>query len=141
MAELSDETYAELKRLCAEGDQAAELKDYQAAVRLYRQAWQLIPQPQADWPAATWVLAAIADAYWFNGDYDYARDALNYAMHCPDAIGNPFLHLRLGQVCFELKDLDRAADELTRAYMGGGPEIFAAEPPKYLEFLKTRIIL
>jgi len=60
-------------------------------------------------------------------------------MHCPDAIGNPFLHLRLGQCCFEKRALDRAADELTRAYMGAGRKIFESDDPKYFEFLKTRI--
>jgi hypothetical protein len=60
-------------------------------------------------------------------------------MRCPGAIGNPFLHLRLGQVQFELGDLTRAADELTRAYMGAGEDIFQEQAPKYFEFLKTRI--
>ena len=60
------------------------------------------------------------------------------AMHCPEAIGNPFLHLRLGQCQFELGSLDRAADELARAYMGAGEEIFEAAD-KYFEFLKTRL--
>jgi len=60
------------------------------------------------------------------------RGANFNAMHCPDAIGNPFLHLRLGQCQFELKALDRAADELMRAYMGGGPDLFKLEDPKYI---------
>lgn len=34
-----------------------------------------------------------------------------------------------------------AADELTRAYMGGGIDIFMEDDPKYLEFLETRISL
>jgi hypothetical protein len=60
-------------------------------------------------------------------------------MHCPKAIGNPFLHLRLGQCQFELGNLDRAADELARAYMGAGLEIFDSEDAKYFEFLKMRM--
>jgi hypothetical protein len=55
------------------------------------------------------------------------------------ATGNPFLHLRLGQCRFELGDLDRAADELARAYMGDGEDVFEDEAPKYLAFLKTRL--
>jgi hypothetical protein len=34
--------------------------------------------------------------------------------------------------------MDRAADELTRAYMGAGDEIFQ-DAEKYFAFLKTRI--
>jgi len=59
-------------------------------------------------------------------------------MRCPDAIGNPFLHLRLGQCQFELGELDRAADELARAYMGAGAKIFEGGD-KYFSFLKTRL--
>lgn len=52
---------------------------------------------------------------------------------------NPFLHLRLGQAQLELKNEVRAAEELCRAYMGAGKEIFAKEDPKYFDFLKTKI--
>ena len=58
---------------------------------------------------------------------------------CPGGLGNPFVHLRLGECCFDIGERDRAADELTRAYMGAGREIFAEEDPKYIEFLGTRI--
>ena len=77
------------------------------------------------------------DAHFLNGNYAAALSALEQAMRCPDAIGNPFIHLRLGQTQFELGNKDRAADELMRAYMGAGAEIFAEEAPKYLEFLGT----
>jgi len=45
-------------------------------------------------------------------------------MRCPGAIGNPFIHFRHGQCQFELGDLERAADELMRAYLGTGRKIF-----------------
>ena len=32
-------------------------------------------------------------------------------MRCPNAIGNPFIHLRLGQANYELQEIDRAKDE------------------------------
>ena len=67
-----------------------------------------------------------------------AREALQYAMTCPDAVGNPFLHMRYGQVLLDAGEKDAAADELIRAYMGAGPEIFAPEDARYLKFLKTR---
>jgi hypothetical protein len=60
-------------------------------------------------------------------------------MHWPDAIGNPFLHLRLGQCQLELGNESRAADELARAFMGAGIEMFLSQDPKYLTFLKSRL--
>jgi hypothetical protein len=59
------------------------------------------------------------------------------AMHCPDAFGDPFLHLRLGQCEFELGDLDSAALELALAYEWPGAEIFKGAEA-YFTFLKTR---
>lgn len=139
MAQLGAITHFRIKRLCAKGDRLAERSQYSAALKHYWSAWNLLPEPQTDWEAATWILAAIGDANFLSGDFVAGRDNLAVAMHCPDAIGNPFLHLRLGQCQFELGNLDRAADELARAYMGAGNEIFKGAE-KYFEFLKTRLL-
>ncbi|MEC0331788.1 hypothetical protein P4H42_19450 [Paenibacillus macerans] len=40
---------------------------------------------------------------------------------------------------YEQENFEKAADELTRAYMGAGMEIFMEDDPKYLEFLETNI--
>ena len=53
-------------------------------------------------------------------------------------LGNPYVHLRLGQAYFELGNFDKSADELSRAYMGAGMDIFMEDDGKYLEFLETR---
>ena len=45
-------------------------------------------------------------------------------MRCSDALGNPFIHLQLGQCQFELGNEQIAADELTRAYVAEGNDIF-----------------
>lgn len=139
MAELTNETHEQIQALCAEGDAFAEEARFAEALERYWAAWDLLPDPQTQWEAATWILAAIGDANFLSGDFTAGRDNLATAMHCPDAIGNVFLHLRLGQCQWELGDLDRAADELARAYMGAGSEIFDAEEAKYFAFLKTRL--
>lgn len=59
----------------------------------------------------------------------------------PGGVGNPFLHLRLGEIALELGDEARAADELIRAYAVGGPEAFQSEDPKYLRFLASKAVL
>jgi hypothetical protein len=138
VAELSDEIHERIQILCKEGDALAEQCQYSAALKKYWAAWGLLPEPKTDWKAATWILAAIGDANALSGDFTAGRDNLSMAMHCPDAIGNPFLHLRLGQCQFELGNLDRAADELARAYMGAGSDIFEGAD-KYFAFLKTRL--
>jgi tetratricopeptide (TPR) repeat protein len=139
--DLSTEVHDKIMALCAAGDELAEAEAYEAAIEQYNEAFDLLPNPKNDWDASTWILAAIADACFLSGYYTSAREALEYAMTCPEAIGNPFLHLRFGQVLFLAKDYDGAADELMRAYMAEGEEIFETEDPKYFAFLKTRAII
>lgn len=138
MPELSKALHFEIQRLSAEGDALAEERKYSEAITTYWRAWDLLPEPKTEWNAATWLLAAIGDANFLCRDYVAGKDNLSTAMHCPDALGNPFLHLRLGQCQFELGVLDRAADELMRAYAGAGAEVFKDQDPKYLRFLQTR---
>ncbi|MFD2579979.1 hypothetical protein ACFSTD_18315 [Novosphingobium colocasiae] len=108
-----------ITRFCADGDLLAASGKYEEAIAEYNRAWEIVPEPKNQWKAATWILAAIADAAFLAGYKTSAREALEFAMVCPDAIGNPFLHLRLGQVLLDTGEHDRAADELMRAYMGG----------------------
>ena len=137
MAELNDHIYEQITALCEQGDELADAERYAEAIERFWQAWDLLPEPQTEWEAATWILAAVGDTEFLRGSHEAARDALSYAMHCPDAIGNPFLHLRLGQAQFELGNFERAADELIRAYALGEEEMWAGEDPKYLDFLAT----
>jgi hypothetical protein len=124
--------------MCAAGDARAKSRDWSDALALYWGAWDLLPEPREEWEAATWILAAVGDANFLAGDFAAGRDNLSSAMRCPGAVGNPFLHLRLGQCQLELGAQDRAADELMRAYMGGGVKLFQSEDPKYLKFLSER---
>jgi tetratricopeptide (TPR) repeat protein len=139
MPTLTDAVHDQVKTLCAEGDRLAKLGDFPAALDRYWEAWDLLPAPAEDWEAATWILAAVGDANFLSGDFVAGRDNLSVAMRCPNGLGNRFLHLRLGECRFELGELDRAADDLGRAYMEGGPEIFKDEDSKYLDFLRTRM--
>jgi hypothetical protein len=125
--------------LCARGDGLAEQRHYPDALAAYWAAWDLLSEPKTEWEAATWILAAVGDANFLGGDFVAGRDNLASAMHCPGAIGNPFLHLRLGQCQLELGELDRAADNLARAYLPEGKRLFENDDPKYLEFIKSKL--
>ena len=139
MADLPAEVHRRIRILCAEGDTLANKNEYPAALERYGEAWELLPEPQTQWPAATWILAAIGDARFQSKDFKAGADALTTAMECPDSDGNPFLHLRLGQCLFELGELDRAAFELAQAAMSVGLDIFDHEDGKYVGFLRSRL--
>ncbi len=136
---LPDSLHEEILALSKEGDALAEARRFDAALAKYHAGFRLLPEPREDWTAATWLLAAIGDAHYLSGQIEEAAATFSHAMHCPDAIGNPFLHLRLGQCCLSLGDEAKAADELTRAYAMGGAELFEKEDPRFLEFLDTKI--
>jgi hypothetical protein len=70
------------------------------------------------------------------GKYKTALDPLQDSMSCPGTLGNPWVHLRLGQARFEVGELERAADELARAYMGGGRDVFEGQDPKYFALVE-----
>ncbi|RTD94648.1 hypothetical protein EJO68_12890 [Variovorax atrisoli] len=137
--QLPDEIHNQIVLLSKQGDDLAQKGDLEAAKERYIAALRLLPEDHIQWNAATWLYVALGDAHFRTGAFDKAHKCFINAIQCPDGLGNPYIHLRLGQVNFESKNLGRAADELARAYMGGGMEIFMEDDPKYLEFLETRI--
>lgn len=136
--ELDTATLEQIKSLCAAGDSLANDAKYQQAIEEYNKAWELVPNPKNEWEASTWILVAIADAAFLGGYRTTARECLEYSLTCPGGLGNPFVHMRYGQLLLDAGEADHAADELMRAYMGGGADVFRLEDPKYLAFLKTR---
>lgn len=137
--ELSPMIHLEVKRLSSQGDALTKKGSYAEAIETYWKAWDLLPEPKQEWDAGLWLLAAIGDANFLNRDYVACRDNLSVAMHFSGAIGNPFLHLRLGQCQYELGNMKRAADELARAYLLEGKKIFKNDDPKYLTFIKSKL--
>jgi tetratricopeptide (TPR) repeat protein len=136
--ELDGAVYDTITTLCESGDELAEEESYREAIEMYDEAWRLLPEPKIDWEAATWILSAIGDAHFFQRDFEEAREAFMGAVRAPEGLGNPFIHLRLGQCAFELGMMSHAEDELARAYIcEGGKEIFANEDPKYFRHLQT----
>ena len=102
---------------------------------------KLLPTPTQQWEAATWLYVAVGDTHFHEANFEKSFNAFFNAVQCPGGLGNPFVHLRLGQAYLELGDSAKAADELARAYMGAGEEIFLEDDPKYFEFLKPRMKL
>jgi len=136
---LSDATYSAVIKACRKGDELVEKGNLGAAIAAYDEALRLLPAPTTEWEAAAWVYAAKGDVLFQQGRYAEARLALEEAMCCPGGLGNPFLHLRLGQTYYELGKAEKAADELSRAYMGAGEKIFEGEDGKYLHLLKQAL--
>lgn len=132
MPSLDNATEQEIKQFCVEGYQNYDNKNYKTALRLFYQAWLLIPKPQSSLDQAGWILTAIGDTYFRLEQYQQGKEALSSALHCVGIDDNPFVHLRLGQCLYELGDHGSARQELNHAYSAGGEKLFLDESPKYL---------
>ena len=139
MPKLPEDLRIMIDKLCQKGDQFAQIDQLDDALDQYEAAWELLPEPKNQWPAATWILMAAGDVYFERRDFVAASETLREALGFPDGETNPFIWLRLGQSLFEINDLNHAADALETAFRKSGEELFADEEPKFLEFLKTQL--
>lgn len=134
---MQEPLYSKINDLCQKGQIYEEQNQLKLAVETYLEALALVPEPLVNWEASTWILTAIGELYFLLKKYNRSLSYLEKVMHCTNAIGNPFIHLRLGQFQYELGNTNKAKDELFRALVIGGEEIFDEEDPKYLKWVKT----
>tara|TARA_R110002051_G_scaffold13808_1_gene45541 strand:+ start:3368 stop:3937 length:570 start_codon:yes stop_codon:yes gene_type:complete len=66
-----------------------------------------------------------------------AFENFNFALKFKDTIGNPFIHLRMGQLNYLVQNKDKTLDELSRALIMGGEEVYEHEDPRFLEMVKN----
>jgi tetratricopeptide (TPR) repeat protein len=121
--------------ICEAANVHIEAKRWAAAGKLLWDAFDLIPEPRERYAETTWVVASIGDVLLGEREWDKARQAFEDAIGLPGGLGNPYLHMRLGQAEYEVGNLGRASEELMRAYMGAGDELFRDEDPKYLSLV------
>ena len=132
-AEVTDK----IRDLCQQGYQSFDSEDHKTAIRHFFSAWTLLPKPQTQWQEAGWVLTALGDAYFAKSDFQNGEQALLSALHCPDAKGNPIIHLRLGQCLYELGNTEAARLQFQHAIDSGGKALFEREDEKYIRAMEA----
>jgi tetratricopeptide (TPR) repeat protein len=138
--ELDDAVYEKIVRHTDAGNRILdENGSYASAMSEYEKALALLPKPVSQWEAALWIYTALGDCCFLTQQIEAALAHMRSAVLCPGGLGNAFVHLRMGQCLFEQGQLPKAADELARAYMGAGIDIFSEEDEKYLTFLRTKM--
>lgn len=138
-SQLDDQIVARVTELSDGGDDDVENGRYDEAVVKYEEALGLVPKPLYAWAVTTFLLTSIAEARYLQQDFTRAREALFEAFRCEGAIGNPFLHLRMGQVEMALGNKGRGLEELIRAHERGGEDVFEGEDPKYLGMVRAAL--
>lgn len=135
--ELTPEITHQIERLRKEGEHAMHRQQPDLALVHYHQAWALLPEPAEQWPAALFVLTAIAEAHFQLKNYNTACTCFSQARTLPKGEGNPYVHLRLGQCLFEQNRHQSALEQLALAYLGDHGKVFRGEDEKYLAFVRT----
>ena len=111
---LSAESAQQIEELCNQGYQLYDQQSYEAALRVFYQAWLILPKPQSQYQQAAWVLTAIGDSYYKIGNFKQSIEALNSALHCPGG-QLAFIHTRLAQAYYETADKNSAAEALSKS--------------------------
>lgn len=133
---LSKPKNALLSRALRDAELAALKKNYAKAQAIYVDALGLFAGSPRSYGQSLDVYMNLAELLFFQKKYDEAATYFGEATKVPGGLGYPRLHLRLGQIRFEQGALAKAKDELMRAYMGDGEEIFENLDRKYFKLIQ-----
>lgn len=139
--QLDDRLYDQVVALSTEGDALMDNEKYEEAINSYCRALDLLPEPKSSWEAYTWLFVAIGEAYFELHEYESAIKRFKTAQKGAEGLDNPFIYLRTGQCAYELANKQQAIDNLLRAYMLDGIDIFEDEDAKYVNYLKSSVTL
>lgn len=141
--ELSDEICDQIEELSEQGNEYIDHENYDEAIKTWKQALSLIPNPQNIYAETQWLETSIGDAYFLSGNHQNALKHFQNAKNNieKNAYENPFIMLRLGQSLLENQQKEKAKEYLLRAYMFEGKEIFEDDDEKYFNFLKQNVEL
>ncbi|BDS13110.1 hypothetical protein [Aureispira anguillae] len=84
-----------------------------------------------------YLIIRIGEVYFQENAFEDALDNYGFVMRFKNTVGNPFLHLRLGQIQYHIKNKERMHDELSRALIMGGEIVFEDENSKFIEIPKS----
>ncbi|MFA7553006.1 MAG: hypothetical protein WCY88_02060 [Spongiibacteraceae bacterium] len=135
---LANDISNKIRRLCQQGYKHYDSDDLKTAIRVFYSAWTLLPKPQSQWLEAGWILTALGDAYIAKSEFKNAKEALLSALHCPATVGNPVIHLRLGQCHYELGENDAAQEQFKLTINNGGEALFYQQDNKYQVLLTAK---
>lgn len=141
---LSPEILKCLYELAEEGHKLTLEEKYMEAIHVWNKAIELIPEPKQNYFEAANFYDGIAYNYQMMNMFPEAMDYINKALRCcgDEVNQNPFIVRNLGEIYYELGDLEQAVDYLKKAYILEGDEIFYSDVygkidhNKYFEILK-----
>ena len=112
---------------------------FASAKEEYMRGLSLLKEPVHSSEYASMLFSGIGELYYLQHKWDEALVYFKESIQSEGGLGDPYLHFRLGQIRYEKGEMDKAQDELMRAYMGSGDIIFTDEDPKYYDLIKKHI--
>lgn len=142
---LSPELISRLYELAEKGHKLTHNGQYMDAIYVWNEAIELIPEPKQNHLETANFIEAIAYNYQMLNLFPQALVFMKKLLRYwgEDVNKNPFILRSLGEIYYELGEMECAADYLRRAFILEGDEIFDAdcygkiEHNKYFEFLKN----
>ncbi|MBP3414392.1 MAG: hypothetical protein J6L81_04235 [Clostridia bacterium] len=131
MAHIPNETLAEMKSLCMQGEKLAKIGDHPRAVEKFNEALTLVPRPRKSYPEATFIYAAIGESQYCMKNYEDACKSFFEAFSSEGGDKSAQICLRLGQCIEECGDRRRAHEYLKRALDMADEGLFADVDIKY----------
>ncbi len=109
------------------------------AIAEYRKGLALLAPPVHSSEYAVMLFVGIGEIYYAQRDWDESLRYFGEAVRSEGGLGDPSIHFRLGQIRYEQGEIEKAKDELMRAYMGSGEIIFQGQDPKYFDLIKGHL--
>lgn len=81
----------------------------------------------------------MADSYFNLINYEEGNNNYLQALKCPNGLDSGYVWLVLGEIYYELGNVDKAKEALMSTYIHEGKEIFEDEDDKYFSLIKNSI--
>ncbi|MFT4610050.1 MAG: tetratricopeptide (TPR) repeat protein [Cellvibrionaceae bacterium] len=130
---------AQTQRICEAAEVLYHSQNYDAALRLFYEAWLTLPKPQMQQQSSEIILSLIGNTYYQLAKYEPAIEAFRSALACQQTDRRAFVLLRLGQALFDSNEDTQARTYLQKAYRLGGARLFELEENKYLNIIRGLI--
>lgn len=125
--------------ICNKGKTLYKEGNYDAALRLFYEAWLKLPKPQMKQEDSELILSYIGDTYYRLKKYTPAIEALRSALACQKTSQHALVLLRLGQALLDTQQEIQSKAYLQKAYRLGGKALFKNERSIYLNSIAALI--
>lgn len=128
--------FKKISDITKKAEELAFNSNHQASIDKYKEGLDLLGEQVMSSKYAVMLFSGIGEIFFLEKNWENALEYYGYAVNSTNGLGEPLIHLRLGQLRFEMGDIEKAKDELMRAYMGGGDLIFEGEDSKYFQLIR-----